>query len=719
MRQAIRDRARSALRTLLFTSGAMLGCTLAAAEAPAASPGTEAPAEPEDRLTYFESGDAFRTWVRERRRSHRNRYGLGGGTASGSLVAATGGAPATVSAPCTDPALCPEAAACAGDPACQAAAGHIEEALVVTAQRTATSAITNNQSANVDEGDVVKLIGHHLVVMHEGRLFVVDLIEAGARNNNAGAGDPEGTSRTPRLQLVHRANAYRDARDDAWYDEMVVHDRHVFVSRYSYDRGESSVEVFSLSGRGRLRREARYAIRSSDYFSFDNYALRIAGDRLLLYVPVPIDDVDPGSGVEAQLPALRIEARGRATSTRPLLPATRILRPSLEDEWMSLHVLVSCSVTALPDVDFRSEGVIGPAERELYVTAGHAYLWLSAEPQRQFHWREACPPGASAIAPQDPARVGHALAYRFEMGDRERSGGTAAARAFGSPGDQFALHESPDGLHALLSWSMSTCDMSRTAFHEPAPRLTHIPASVFATTLRPARMEDFRVLPGSQELEVQLTDTQVAYANSQHPPYLGRWSDPPRAVTATLFIVPFDAAAAHTTLQLPHGVDRLERVGNGLIAVGSTTEAGGLGISAVDLRTEPHVTTSFADAARGEAETRSHAFNARVDADGSGMFALPTDRSSRNWQAPRDTDLRFFQLDRAHGFSAAGALTSEERPTAIACEVSCIDWYGNARAVFIGDRVFALVGYELVEGALVNGTVVERQRLRLDAATTE
>ena len=28
-----------------------------------------------------------------------------------------------------------------------------------------------------------------------------------------------------------------------------------------------------------------------------------------------------------------------------------------------------------------------------------------------------------------------------------------------------------------------------------------------------------------------------------------------------------------------------------------------------------------------------------------------------------------------------------------------MDWYGNARPIFIGDRTFALLGYELVEGA--------------------
>ena len=36
------------------------------------------------------------------------------------------------------------------------------------------------------------------------------------------------------------------------------------------------------------------------------------------------------------------------------------------------------------------------------------------------------------------------------------------------------------------------------------------------------------------------------------------------------------------------------------------------------------------------------------------------------------------------------------------CKASCVDWYGNARPIFLGDRVLALMGYELVEGRVEN-----------------
>jgi hypothetical protein len=49
------------------------------------------------------------------------------------------------------------------------------------------------------------------------------------------------------------------------------------------------------------------------------------------------------------------------------------------------------------------------------------------------------------------------------------------------------------------------------------------------------------------------------------------------------------------------------------------------------------------------------------------------------------------------------------------CEVSCVDWYGNTRALFIGDRVFALSATELIEGALADGRIRESRRLNLSA----
>jgi len=50
------------------------------------------------------------------------------------------------------------------------------------------------------------------------------------------------------------------------------------------------------------------------------------------------------------------------------------------------------------------------------------------------------------------------------------------------------------------------------------------------------------------------------------------------------------------------------------------------------------------------------------------------------------------------------------------CKASCADWYGNARPLFLGERVLALMGYEIVEGSLSGQARDERisERRRLD-----
>ena len=44
------------------------------------------------------------------------------------------------------------------------------------------------------------------------------------------------------------------------------------------------------------------------------------------------------------------------------------------------------------------------------------------------------------------------------------------------------------------------------------------------------------------------------------------------------------------------------------------------------------------------------------------------------------------------------------------CKASCVDWYGNARPIFLRNRVFALLGYEIVEGRLERGAISEVRR---------
>jgi len=40
-----------------------------------------------------------------------------------------------------------------------------------------------------------------------------------------------------------------------------------------------------------------------------------------------------------------------------------------------------------------------------------------------------------------------------------------------------------------------------------------------------------------------------------------------------------------------------------------------------------------------------------------------------------------------------------------------VDWYGNARPLFVRGRVFALLGYEIVEGVVERNRIEELRRV--------
>jgi hypothetical protein len=69
----------------------------------------------------------------------------------------------------------------------------------------------------------------------------------------------------------------------------------------------------------------------------------------------------------------------------------------------------------------------------------------------------------------------------------------------------------------------------------------------------------------------------------------------------------------------------------------------------------------------------------------------------------RNSNRRFVELGKLEGDSGT--------PSEDACVASCVDWYGNARPIFIRGRILALLGYELVEGRLDDDRIREIRRV--------
>ncbi|MES2887821.1 MAG: hypothetical protein V4739_07380, partial [Pseudomonadota bacterium] len=125
-----------------------------------------------------------------------------------------------------------------------------------------------------------------------------------------------------------------------------------------------------------------------------------------------------------------------------------------------------------------------------------------------------------------------------------------------------------------------------------------------------------------------------------------------------------------------------------------------------------------------QGETRTHGFFYRPLNDSEGLLGLPVLGHGRPHDprsaAPASASASVLFLRRQQNrFTLLGSLSAEARPRVDdGCRASCVDWYGNARPIFLGDRVLALMGYELVEGQLPaqagRGSpekLVERRRL--------
>jgi hypothetical protein len=184
------------------------------------------------------------------------------------------------------------------------------------------------------------------------------------------------------------------------------------------------------------------------------------------------------------------------------------------------------------------------------------------------------------------------------------------------------------------------------------------------------------------------------------------WSRP-TTHAASVFVLRWKGGPA-TEIGLPHGVDRIEVMGPDAVIVGAG--GGQLHFSGVRLGERPAVTQTFALDGVSQGELRSHGFFYKPDGAGSGTLGLPVRGGIRpGWEHLIHGSASIVFLRNEHRrFTRLGDLASRpEPPRDDACKASCVDWYGNARPIFAKGRIFALLGYELVEGAVEAGAVRE------------
>jgi hypothetical protein len=598
-----------------------------------------------------------------------------------------------------------------------------DNVVAVTGSRISAPAtsITNVQAVGVDEGDIVKQIGDYFLILQDGRIFAVN---------------------TKTMQLTDRQDVYRRDADGivggaSWYDEMLVQNDHVLITAYSYQDDATEFSIFKLDqATGKVSPQGVFLISSDDYYSSDNYATRIVGDRLVMYTPYSMEQFEDRKErpvIRRWLPYEERQkyeaAEAEANHGRQLFGARDLYKPVLRTGEPTIHTVSVCPLgNYKPGADLRcrTTGFVGPEEAEMYVSPENVYLWNSYGGEEVDTWsRDDCGVAQMNAMPRRRDTLPSAL-YRMNI----RSGETGVAGVSGGVFDQFSMEEQGKNFYALSAWPTIRCN---TDFgdHEMKAfvNLMALKDSDFSVDFRAAPDRSFTPVPTSQGnmIENRFVGDWLVYGGRKR--YNWYWSDEPdpedlkAAAENTAIAVPIKRPKQAQAVPLGHSIIRLERLGDDAVLNGYL-KGDGLNVSVMKLGNAPRIASSAFLANRFESESRSHAFNGISDADGSGVMGIPTslrqaDSKRRAWWSGK-SDLSFLTLNAQGQLSTAGELEGKDEDQvkehdAYKCEVSCIDWYDNARPIFTRGRIFGLMGTALVEAQIRQGSIAEVSRIDLTA----
>jgi hypothetical protein len=394
------------------------------------------------------------------------------------------------------------------------------------------------------------------------------------------------------------------------------------------------------------------------------------------------------------LPALRRwNDEGGEGRFVPIASPARIYRPERELQparAIALHTVTTCAFDA-GELDCEATGVFGPFGHTFYVSPRATYVWLD-------DWSRAA-----------DSRRAPAMAYRLPLD----GGPPAAIGVRGSPIDQFSFLESEDGhlnvvvAHGAGQW------MWGAERGQGAIELLRLPVSSFGDGSRDAEQRWYRELPdapGRGTIQNRFIGEHLLLGAG------AGWRRPDALEDARMLVVRWRDGTSRS-LNLAHPVDRLEPLGADALVAGADSRD--LHFTTISLARQPRVADRFTlrDATQGE--TRSHGFFYRADSRDGGVLGLPVRGGGRPGYEHlvagsaailflRNDALRLEQL----GSLAAHAVSTRGRDDG--CVASCVDWYGNARPLFVGERIFALLGYEIVEGALRDGRLAELRRVTFE-----
>lgn len=550
----------------------------------------------------------------------------------------------------------------------------------------ANSSITNTQIAGVDEGGIVKVSGDHLIVLRRGRLFSISTAHGG-------------------LRPVDSIDAFPPGVDPSadWYDEMLVADDLVAVVGYSYRRGGTEINRFRLGPDGRFSFIDAYHLRSNDYYSSSNYASRLIGRTLVIYTPLSFgwdhdrNPLDLLPGLSRWQPDQETARFERLAGPRQIYVPEPILEGGAKLV-QAMHTVQRCDLTA-PRLTCDATVVLGPESRTFFVSQNAVYVWTIPDWSNLVDWH-----AEDTDTRLDEADAKPGMLYRIPLD----GSAPLAVGVRGSPHDQFSFYPNAAAmrLDVLVTSDTIGDEMWSPAFSSGRPALLRLPMDRFGNGSVEAAASAYQMLPKDGWLfENRFVNGYLLHATSAYEQNTARNS---------LYVTPVDGGTP-TRFDLDARVTRLEALGQDGLAV---TTGQDVTLTTVDLSTsEPRLGSRYVAPRAREGESRSQAFFYRSDSENgaSGVLGLPIlsrTVADGDGAAPRSSASILFlqradrQLSELGRLEAGGTQTPND-----SCVASCTDWYGNARPIFLGRRVFALMGYEVVEGAVEDNDIRDVRRV--------
>jgi hypothetical protein len=190
------------------------------------------------------------------------------------------------------------------------------------------------------------------------------------------------------------------------------------------------------------------------------------------------------------------------------------------------------------------------------------------------------------------------------------------------------------------------------------------------------------------------------------------WSVPMAAGRSLVYAVRYASGDVYQ-VPLVHAVDRIEALGSHALVVGA--DGKDLHLTSVRLARLPVTVDHHVRAAAAQGETRSHGFFYKAESEFDGLLGLPIigGGESAVSQLSAGSAAILYLRNRGLLLSELGTLSARSSASDRddGCRASCVDWYGNARPLFVRGRVFALMGYEIVEGKVDEKRIVETRRV--------